>query len=85
LRFYDKEEAMDKSFVEKPDYDNWVPTKSIYIPTATGLCFLGLSFVFPALIVAAVVFFMLALYFAYARYRFSSMGGMYKPRSESWC
>jgi ubiquinone/menaquinone biosynthesis C-methylase UbiE len=66
---------MDKSFGEKPDYGNWVPTKSIYIPAAISVCFSGLSFVFPALIAVGVVFLVVTLYFAYARYRLSSMGG----------
>jgi SAM-dependent methyltransferase len=66
---------MAKSFPEKPDYGNWVPTKFVYIPAAISLCFFGLSLVSPALIVVAVIFLAVALYFAYARYRFSSTKG----------
>jgi hypothetical protein len=44
LRFYDKEEAMDKAFAEKPDYGNQVPTKFIYSPAAIRLCFFGYPF-----------------------------------------
>jgi len=65
---------MDKSFGEKPDYGNWVPAKSIYILAAISLCFFALSFVLLAFIVVAVVFSVFALYFAYARSRFSTMG-----------
>ena len=75
LRFYDKEEAMDKSLMEKPDYGNWVPKKFIFIPGAIGLSFLVISFAFTVLVLVAVVFFMVALYFAYARYRLSPAGG----------
>jgi len=39
LRFYDKEEAMEKSSVEKPDYGNWVSKKFVYIPGAISLSF----------------------------------------------
>jgi SAM-dependent methyltransferase len=66
---------MDKSFAKKPNYGNWVPTNSIYIPAALSLCFFGLSVVIPALVVVAVVFLVIALYFVYARYRFSPIGG----------
>jgi len=74
-QFYDRKEAMDKSIREKPDFGNWVPTKSIYIPAAISLCFFGLSFAFPVLIVVAVVFLVVAFYFVYARYSFSPIGG----------
>jgi len=59
---------------EKPDYGNWVATKFIYIPGATGLFFLGLAIIFPFLIVVAALFLFVALYFAYARYLFSPQG-----------
>jgi len=74
LGFYDKEEAMNKSFSEKPDYGNWVSKKFIYIPISISL-FFGLSLVFPALIVLTTVFLVVALYFAYARNSFSPEGG----------
>lgn len=66
---------MDKSSPEKPDYGNWVAKKFVYIPGVISLCFFGLSFLFLALIVVAIVFFVLALYFVYARYCFSPAGG----------
>lgn len=72
---YDKGDLMDKSFAENPDYGNWVPMKFIYIPATIGLCCFSVWFVFPALIIVASVFFVVALYFAHARYRFSPTGG----------
>ena len=75
LPMCDKETVTDKLLAEKPDYGNWVSKKFIYIPGAISLCFFGLSFVILALIVVALVFFVVALYFAYARYRFSPAGG----------
>lgn len=75
LAMCDKRPVMDKLLAEKPDYGNWVSKKFVYIPGAITLCFLGLSFAFPALIVVAVVFLVVAFYFAYARYRFSPTGG----------
>jgi hypothetical protein len=79
LRFYDKEVAMDKSFSEKPDYGNWVLKKFIYIPGAISLLFWVISFALTALVVVAVVFLLVAFYFAYARYRFSPAGGCTNP------
>jgi len=75
LPMCDKETVPDKLLAEKPDYGNWVAKKFIYIPGAITLCFFGLSFLILALIVVALVFFVVALYFAYARYRFSPVGG----------
>jgi SAM-dependent methyltransferase len=66
---------MDKSFAEKPDYGNWVSKKFIYIPGAISLLFWVISFALTAFVVVAVVFLLVALYFAYARYRFSPAGG----------
>lgn len=85
LATYDKEDAMDRSFADRPDYGNWVSKKFIYIPGAIGFLFFGISFVFPALIVVAVIFLLVALYFAYARYRFSPAGEMCKRKFKSWC
>jgi len=66
---------MDKSLVEKQDYGNWVSKKFVYIPGAISLLFWVTSFAFSASIVVAAIFFLVALYFAYARYRFSPAGG----------
>ena len=66
---------MDKSFSEKPNCGNWVSKKFIYIPGAISLLFWVISFAFPALTVVGAIFLLVALYFAYARYRFSPAGG----------
>lgn len=65
---------MKTSTVEKPDYGNWVSQKLIYAPAVIGLVFLGLTFFFPILIIIAVLFFLIAAYFAYVRYLFSPRG-----------
>jgi hypothetical protein len=75
LAKYDKEDARDKSLPEKPDYGNWVSKKFVYIPGATSLLFWVICFAFPALIVIAAIFLLVALDFTYARYRFSPAGG----------
>jgi SAM-dependent methyltransferase len=66
---------MNKTNLEKPDYGNWVSQKLIFAPAVVGLVFLGLTFLFPILIIIAVLFFLIAAYFAYARYLFSPRGG----------
>jgi ubiquinone/menaquinone biosynthesis C-methylase UbiE len=66
---------MNKTNLEKPDYGNWVSQKLIYGPAVIGLVFLGLTFVFPALVIMAVLFLLISAYFAYARYLFSPPGG----------
>ncbi len=66
---------MGKSYAEKPDYGNWVSKKFVYIPGAMSLLFWVISFAFPALTVVGAIFMLVALYFAYARYRFSPAGG----------
>ena len=66
---------MNKSNLEKSDYGNWVSQKLIYAPAVVGLVFLGLTFFFPILIIIAILFFLIAAYFAYARYLFSPHGG----------
>ncbi|HVP79693.1 MAG TPA: hypothetical protein VMV04_17555 [Thermodesulfobacteriota bacterium] len=66
---------MDKSLSGKPDYGNWVSKKFVYLLGAISLLFWGISFVFPASAVVAAIFLLIALYFAYARYRLSPAGG----------
>lgn len=66
---------MNKTNLEEPDYGNWVSQKLIYAPAVVGLVFLGLTFLFPVLIIVAILFFLIAAYFAYARYLFSPRGG----------
>ncbi len=66
---------MDERTVKRPDYGNWVSTKLLYVPGAMSGLFLALSLAFPISIVGAVLFFLPFVYFAYARYKFSSNGG----------
>jgi SAM-dependent methyltransferase len=73
-------EIMDKSGGEELNYGNWVSKKLIYIPAVIGLLFLGVSLVFPLLIIGAAIFFLPSVYFAYARYRFSPRGGNIQAR-----
>ncbi len=68
---------MQPSSALTPNYGNWVSTKLIYLPAAAGILSVGLS-ILPQLrflSVAAGACFLVAGYFAYARYRFSPAGG----------
>jgi len=65
---------MKQPSAEKPNYGNWVSTRLIYAPGVISLVFMGLAIMFPLLIVVAVLFLSMALYFAYARYLFSPQG-----------
>ncbi|MGZ3515005.1 MAG: class I SAM-dependent methyltransferase [Thermodesulfobacteriota bacterium] len=73
---------MDKLLAEKPDYGNWVSKKFVYIPGAISLLFWVVSFALTALVVVAAAFLLVALYFAYARYRFSPAGGDIQTRIQ---
>ena len=64
----------------KPEYGNWVPKRMIYLSGFVGLVFLGLGFLFWVLAVPAVLFFLVAAYFIYARYQFSLQGGKVQDR-----
>jgi len=59
----------------RPDYGNWVSKNLVYWPLAIGIVFAMLAFLYLALIIVAIVFFLASLYFAYARYKFSPRGG----------
>jgi SAM-dependent methyltransferase len=75
----------------KPEYCNWVSKRLVYLPVILGITFLmsALSvnvlivpsvslFSIPAwllLLIPAVFFFLLSMYFAYARHQFASEGG----------
>ncbi len=61
--------------METPDYGNWVPTKLIYIPGVVSLVFLVLGFLYPLAIIICGLFFLVSMYFVYARYQFSPQGG----------
>jgi SAM-dependent methyltransferase len=66
---------LDKSAASHPDYSNWVSKRLIYGPGLISLVFFGLSAVFLPSIIPAVVFLLIAGYFAYARFCFSPAGG----------
>ncbi len=66
---------MNKKIGEKPNYGNWVSKRLVYMPTVIGLLLFGLSLVIPFLIIFSVFFLTIAIYFAYARNRFSPEGG----------
>jgi SAM-dependent methyltransferase len=59
---------------EKPEYGNWVSKRLIVIPTVLGLVCLALALVFPPLVLLAILFLLVAAYFAYARRTFSTEG-----------
>jgi SAM-dependent methyltransferase len=57
------------------DYGNWVSVRIFYALGALAILLLGLSFVFPLVIVGAIASLVALGYFTYARYRFSLRGG----------
>jgi SAM-dependent methyltransferase len=65
-----------KELIEgKPEYGNWVSKKFIYLPGVIGLVFLGSALLGRLLVIPAGLFFLVSMYFAYARYLFSPRGG----------
>ncbi len=69
-----------KSVAEKVDYGNWMLPRFIYLPGVIGFVFLGLSYIYLPLIIFAGISFLVAGYFAYARYYFSPAGGDLQAR-----
>jgi len=65
---------MKQSSAENPKFGNWVPARFIHIPGILGLILMGLSILFPFLVVIAALFIFVSLYFAYARFLFSPQG-----------
>jgi len=59
----------------KAGYGNWVSTRLVVVPAVLCLIFTALAFLLPALGLVAGLFFLCALYFAYARYMFAPNGG----------
>lgn len=59
----------------RPEYGNWIPKRLIYIFGFLSLLFLGLSYLFWFLLVFAVPFLLISVFFLYARYKFSLNGG----------
>ena len=66
---------MSELAIERPEYGNWVSTKFVLVPAVLGLLFGALAFLVPVLAVVAAIFLLCSLYFAYARYLFSTRGG----------
>ena len=60
---------------EKAKYGNWVSKKIIYMSGFLGFIFLGLGLIFWVLIIPAVPFLLISVYFLYVRYQFSPQGG----------
>ena len=60
---------------EKADYGNWVSKKIIYLSGFLGFVFLSLGLMFWVLIIPAVLFLLISVYFLYVRYQFSPQGG----------
>jgi SAM-dependent methyltransferase len=71
---------MNSSKAAKPEYGNWVSKKLIYTPCLIGLIFLVCAFWFWVLVIPAVLFLLISLYFAYARYQFAPNGGNLQTR-----
>jgi hypothetical protein len=59
---------------QKVDYGNWVSWRIIFTPLVPGLICLGLSALSLYLLIPGVLLCLPTLYFAYARYLFSSKG-----------
>jgi SAM-dependent methyltransferase len=74
---------MNKQRKDEVTYGNWVSAKLVYIPALIALLFLLSSILFPLLIIGAVIFLVPAVYFAYARYRFSPGGGDIQARIQN--
>ncbi|MGD0688792.1 MAG: class I SAM-dependent methyltransferase [Candidatus Bathyarchaeia archaeon] len=60
--------------VATPEYGNWVSKRFIYTPGLVGLTFSAFALVLPALLIIAGLVFIVAAYFAYARYLFARDG-----------
>jgi len=60
---------------QKGDYGNWVSKRLIYLPAMMTVICLGLSMLAPMFLIAAALFLVLLIYFAYVYYKFSPKGG----------
>ncbi|MDG6222480.1 MAG: hypothetical protein QCH99_04380 [Candidatus Bathyarchaeota archaeon] len=54
------------------DYGNWVPKRIIYGSVIIGVLFLIVAIWFQYLLITAILFFVIAAFFVYARYKFSA-------------
>jgi SAM-dependent methyltransferase len=71
---------MSGQMAAKPEYGNWVSKRIIYMLGFAGLVFLGLGLLFWVLAIPAALFLLVAAYFLYVRYQFSSQGGNVQNR-----
>jgi len=65
---------------EKAEYGNWVSKRIICLSGFLGFVFLGLGLVLWVLIIPAVLFFSVSVYFLYVHYQFSPQGGKQQDR-----
>ena len=65
---------------DQPDYGNWVSVRILYALGALAILLLGLSLIFPLIIVGATASLVAFGYFMYARYRFTLRGGDLKAQ-----
>jgi len=65
---------------EKAEYGNWVSKRIIFLFGFLGFVFLGLGLMFWVLIIPAVLFLLVSVYFLYVRYQFSAQGGNVQDR-----
>jgi len=66
---------MEQSNGGKAEYGNWVSKRIIFLSGFSGFVFLGLGLMFWVLIIPAVLFLLVSVYFLYVRYQFSPQGG----------
>jgi len=60
---------------EKAEYGNWVSKRIVYLSGFLGLVLFGLGLMFWILIIPAVLFLLIFVYFLYVRNQFSPQGG----------
>ena len=65
---------------EKAEYGNWVSKRIVFLSGFLGFIFLGLGLIFWVLIIPAVLFLLVSVYFLYVRYQFSPQGGNVQDR-----
>jgi SAM-dependent methyltransferase len=59
----------------KAEYGNWISKRLIYLSGFVGFVFLGFVLIFWIMIIPAVLFLLVSLYFLFTRYQFSPQGG----------
>jgi SAM-dependent methyltransferase len=59
----------------QPEYGNWVSKRFVYFPLGIGVVLICLAFLFPTILILAVLSLLASAYFAYARFKFSPRGG----------